>query len=528
MGAEADLGHLGELIDQACDQHQLPDPREAHAVDNRNRANSAAYLRALRSQLATLGYVTGQGPDSEDPQVLLDPPLKAAIRHFQDDAGFVGPDVDGWAGPESAARLRQLVSFEEGQQPADWDPALTRGLAALPAVHRAVHVRLQSLCFIADEAVLTPDSVVDVGQGVTAAGLARFLDAARRLGLCGPILSPRLDARVLGLVFGHDAMLSALADNAAFCRADDNRPFVAAVGRIELWLMGYDVGVRGPRKSIRVLVRPAGPRAGNRFTDVDLIARSLDDFDSRTGGPKSPGARDTDARFNADFFHRCRTLSAASDLSQDGAGQDELIHRFAASQSSLVDDLVDSLKSVAASLWDGAKRLWGWLSHAIRSLVSGAVDAGKALVWNLARWIASGAREAFTTVAKAVDIVHRGIVVLHQRWLPGSDPAVVLVRQQTDFDLHACFAADAPPDRLTGFGQARLRDAQLLGKALRILGRLLDALAEVGRSLALAPPLGWLTLLFGLSRIKSDLAGIRDEVLAADLGTDSLYLNPVS
>ena len=53
---------------------------------------------------------------------------------------------DAWVGPKTWSTLQQLVSFENGQDPALWRKELIQDLSQ-PAILRAVYLRLYALGF---------------------------------------------------------------------------------------------------------------------------------------------------------------------------------------------------------------------------------------------------------------------------------------------------------------------------------------------------------------------------------------------
>ncbi|MEK7393261.1 MAG: peptidoglycan-binding domain-containing protein, partial [Fibrobacterota bacterium] len=100
------LVEIGSWLDDACKQHQLPDPFfvVSSSLDY-NNANSALYLRVVCSRLKSLGYLV----QNEVPADTVSPAITLAIKRFQQEAGFSAEEVDGWVGPETLLRLQQLV-----------------------------------------------------------------------------------------------------------------------------------------------------------------------------------------------------------------------------------------------------------------------------------------------------------------------------------------------------------------------------------------------------------------------------------
>jgi len=512
-----DLSLLGDWLDQAGQERQLPDPWLSVAGDAaNNRANSALYLRALSSRLASLGYLP---PDQAKGDTLTSE-LSTAIRAFQKDAGFFGADVDGWAGPLTKRKLQQLVSFEEEQSPQDWGE-MGQHPDAYPAVARAVYLRLYCLGFLPDQAPLGSASECRLAHNPALRdGLGRFLAAAQALGLAVDDPSPRLDTTMLGLLFGQDALIAALSRHPGFIDDPVNGIFVEAIARVELWLLGYDVDL-GPSQSLRQRQSGThGPHGVPHYIRVDPVTEALTDFEEKFPGARSPIAG---SRFSTAFFSQLAALDADEDAASDPALQDIVLAQ-AAEHS---DSLMEKLGQLASRIWDGAKRLWAWLKRAVAT-AWGKIESE---LWNLARFIARNARESYELVLKAVDIVHRATVYLRRQPFPGSDPQSAVLAYGADFDARLFINAAAPTGLASALVHRDARESRYFVAACRILGCLLAALAEVVRAVTMGAAFGWFLLLLALSRILAVLRNIRDTAVGLDnfaTGDGTLYVNPVT
>jgi murein L,D-transpeptidase YcbB/YkuD len=85
-------------------------------TEDNNRANTRAYILAIRSRLTDLGYL--QDSEQNRSSETIDPSLKNAVKKFQKDAGL--KHRDSWVGPKTWQVLQQLVSFEDQQDPYSW------------------------------------------------------------------------------------------------------------------------------------------------------------------------------------------------------------------------------------------------------------------------------------------------------------------------------------------------------------------------------------------------------------------------
>ncbi|WP_431050437.1 peptidoglycan-binding protein [Roseateles sp. L2-2] len=510
-----DLATVGGWMDAATERRQLPDPkRQVDAVENTNDASSALYIRALRSRLVSLGYLAASEAEGDT----LTPPLQVAIMSFQKQAGLA---TDGWAGPLTKEKLQQLVSFEDGQDIRAWGATGERP-AEFSAVHRAVYLRLYTLgCFSDWSQPLTTETDARLEDNpAMQEALERFLDHALALGLITERLAPVLAPRTLAVLFGHDAMIRALGASPGFVAAPAHRQFVDALGRVELWLLGYDVAIAREPTTTRVLVPGTGPRGAARFIVIDpAVDEALGDF---FGGKALAGI---DRRFlgiPAVFFERAAVLSDAQSATPDAEVQDAVLQDVADHQA----EIVDRLDHLAARVWDGIKRAWAWLKAKVKQVVENIKDR----LWNVARVIASSARGAYELVLKAVDVVHHGVVCLRGRTLGAGLPHPVILAFGRDFDTTLFVEERCDPEELAALIDHDAAQSQCLGIACRLMGLLLRALRQVSRVVVVAAGAGWLLLLLGLSRLRAALREFGDELEALkafEIPEDSLYRNPV-
>ncbi|GAA5173204.1 hypothetical protein GCM10025771_00170 [Niveibacterium umoris] len=508
------LDALGGWLDEARAGRHLPDPMLATGdASATNAANSALYLRAMASRLASLGYLAPDAAQTDN----LTPALSEAIVAFQRDAGFSGNDIDGWAGPKTKHRLQQLVSFEEEQSPAEWG-ALGQHPDSFPAVRRAVYLRLYTLGYLDWDAPLSRTTTLDLDQNPGfRAGLQRFLLDAAALGLSQASLPPQLTPASLQLLFGHDALIAALASHPSFHDAPEHQRFIEAIGCVELWLLGYDVSIARRQPTRRIRAGTHGPRDQPSFKDVSAVDIALADFQEKFGLERKSRSA---AHFGPDFFAQIHALAAA-DGSDDPTIQNEILARAATHR----DSIVDKLGKLATRLWDGVKRLWGWLKRALTQAWGDIEDE----LWNLARFIGGEARKAYEGVLKAIDIVHHGLAYRTGRCFPGSRADTALLQVQRDFDAMLFVSTQAPPGAALDLVQAERHEARYFIAACRILQALTDALIEVLRVVVAGAGLGWFVLLLALSRSVREIHAIRDIVDGFDdydLGPGSLYLNP--
>lgn len=519
MDASSLADNLAAWLDDATAARQLPDPNLAVAnTAQNNDANSALYVRAARSRLISLGYLDA----AEASQTTVTPAFTAATQRFQAEAGFTGPDVDGWIGPQTRARLQQLVSFEDGQDCREWGD-LGQHPERYPAVARATYLRLYALGFMDWSQRLTQQtSCLPAANPLMQTALQHFVAAAGALGLTSAPLAPELNAATVQVLFAYDDWVGALGRHPEFIAAPPNEQVIEATGRVELWLLGYGVTVAGKQEVQRRTVM-AGPHGTPRVEITDPVDVALSDLWQRFPNTKAHAG---EQRFSAAFFAQMAQLGGTINGEADPGLQDALLAQAAANAPSLID----KLQHLAASVWDGIKRLWGWLKRVVQSAVH-VVEAG---LWNLARLVAHGARQGCEVLLKAVDIVHHATVYWRGRSCPGGSPQTAMMVFKTDFDsamfVNALAGEPACGQHALALIANEQRERSYFVEACAIWSLVLGALADVLRVLVLgASTVGWFALLLALTRAVRRLATAGASIArwTPDPGT-SLYANPVA
>lgn len=489
---------LAGWLDEAVTERQLPElhPDTADPASI-NDADSALYMRAARSRLVSLSYLA----PGEAKLEVVTPAFTEAVRRFQYEAGFQGKDVDGWIGPLTKARLQQLVSFEESQDTTAWGP-IGQHPEAFPAVARAAYLRLYALGFMDWGASLVVGTDCRPRENpVFQAALTRFAAAAGKLGLAPSPLPAALAAATIRVLFDHDSWVRALAGHPLFVDDPANDRIVDASGRIELWLLGYEVTVSGPQLLVSETFK-FGPHDTIHKRMVDPVAGALKDWWKRF--PDTRRGQD-DQRFSAGFFAQTAQLAATQRGELDDSLQDALLARMAENPSSLVE----KLKSLASRAWDGIRRVWGWLKHALQH----AVEFVETELWNIARLIVHGAKKAYEVVAKAIDIVHHAAVYWGGQVYPGGDSRTAVVQFGRDFDTTLFINRAAAAAEVAALLARERRDTAYFVEACRIWAVVLGTLRRVGQLVAVgATAPGWFVLLITLAREASRLRDLAREI----------------
>lgn len=478
------LLELGGWLDDACKERQLPDPHSIVSEgQGNNGASTALFIRQIGSRLASLGYLDDIFRNVES----LTPAISAAIRAFQRDAGFTDNEIDGWVGPETMRRLQQLVSFEEEQDPSTWD-WLKESPYDYQALQRAVLLRLQTFGYSWDLDLRTKRTLDFRDEQALKKALSSFLAATTSLGLTPAGQEPVLNLKTLRLVFGQDQLVKALAAQPdSYFNAPSNQRFIQSIGRVELWLHGYDVSIGKP------------PRRPNGTPGIPTpVEGPLSEF-----WACFPENRSVDQnRFARDFFQRILALEDAQDSEIDEWTNAKIMEVVEANQNKVLD----KLRKFASRVWDGIKRVWNWLKGVLRD----AAHKIEHLLDNIARLVSRSAREAYATVVKAVEIVEQGTVYLTKKLFPGSDPKSAVLAFDFDLDAKLFVNDSALPGSVDRLLEADAKSTRYFGIACKILQILFEAISTVLK--VFVPAVGWFTALLGLSRIAHGIKDLADEI----------------
>lgn len=523
---------LAAGLDEAVGLGHLPNPGVRPGADEtRNDTDSRSYIKALRSRLVDLGYLeeTNGNRTSGKP----DPEFIKAVERFQSEVGKETLRLDGWAGPKTWTVLQQLVSFEDKHEPRSWDHQIL--LNESPAVARAAWLRLWVMGFFVeqrkpddkeresrqkeawDTSRLRFSATMEVSELIESepfrAAFARFREFARRLELSKEPLPavPQLNEAFLDALFNYDEIVGKLAD-ADQQTFHDFQEQIEAIARIEFWLLGYEGVPGGPQKTwVTRTVAPGRDRREEVPLLPVVIGRFWEDYPDRRGRARADGV-------SVALFAEFRELLREPEVKVLEVDQvvwkvNEVLNQEKRDNKGELP-FVKVFENLASSIWDGVKRL----AKFIWRLIRGAVSAVTNLVRNLARYIASEARDFFYIVVRAVDAVHGGIAYLRNSIYPATLPSPVIIARAAGFDYSmlvdasAATLADSPV-----FAEYR-RQARCYCAGCVILGELAGMLGRVVQlaSGALAGPLLWLRALLALGRFRASIEQVKEALKELD------------
>jgi len=496
IGVDA-FDFLASSMDEACERGHLPNPsQKILSAEETNSANTESYILAIRSRLIDLGYL-GESTENRSKRS-LDDRLKIAIKNFQREARLI---EDAWVGPLTWKTLQQLVSFEDEQDPAFWRDELLRD-SPQPAVLRAVYLRLYALGFFEWRKKLNLRTDISLESNIDfKTALKEFLKTARAIGILEREADPKIDLEILRALFQQNEIIHALDRSPNFVTDKKNKKFVAAVARIELWMLGFDVNIG----SSRVIFRR---RTGHRFKErVTRLSLAMINFWQQQPAESRPKLKWNRENVTAEFFKQLVALEEEDDPDSDNFVEENLVSRISSFSKNEQVLLKSRLNNIAGSIWDGVKRVFRWIKRFIKKIVSSALN----LVKNIARFIAKHSRYIFGTVRNVIEILHRGTVYLRHKLLPGSDALNAAIYHDKDFDAAIFFNIEADSDAVKRLFISNHRESICFGAACRILGHLIGILRQVAR--AFAAGIGWWFLaLLALARLAVRIKEIVKEV----------------
>ena len=454
------------------------------------RSRDWSRVKTIRNRLYLMGYLkadTGRGN--------MDGGLREAIRAFQAEAGL---RIDGWVGAkESWPALQELVGFETPLRLDRW----YRKEAPLPALRRAVALRLSVFGLLP----WSPDSTLtDIREGLAVFGnvwRTLFGSAPEK----EPVSVPQGERMWIDRLFDMDgisrrlSILPAPPDREAMKRCHG---FIVNAAKIELWLMGYPVRPGGYDLDTRKASLPLdneGLQPGEAWlksrsvTHYFAVKRNLRFYKAlhrfwRDNGDGDDTADEKSVRFLQCFrdFFILVDQGLREDARLDAGQRQRQLEAFVLKRKAQLPEVWRKVRAFGARVWDGVRRVWGWL----RRMVAGGVKKVLEMGTNMARLIYDFALGSFEVAANVMRSLGAAIRWAATPRLPGSDPAHVVFQRDMDGDIRVVVHHDARRDRVRE-GCRRLEQfAQMFAFGCRVAGTLVSLLVEAFRS-------GW-SAYFGL------------------------------
>ena len=441
-----------------------------------DRSRDVFRIKTIRNRLTNLGYLA---KDSGRPY--LDEDLTEAIRTFQQEAGLT---VDGWVGEETWSALQELVSFETPLNVMRW----FEGGKSNPALRRAIGLRF----FVLGMSENKPDSP----DQDFFAGFQKFGQIWHALQQTDLAAEPSENLIWINRLFDQDTFVELLAGMQAPSdkqKLIEIHGFVINVAKIELWLAGYDA-----RPSGYDLEEQSKPPPGEENLSVmDIwmksstvtqylrINRNLRFYRSivkfwKDLGKESENANRLSLNFLDDFpqFFRVVAQGLRAYKELRSKEQCELIVEKLEKRPEEISAVWKNVRKLGNRIWDGTRRVWGWLKNIVRSAVKKVIVVGR----NLSRLIYDYALRAYEVVSNTLSSVEQSLSLLIRRHLSISDSAIAIVSHDRDLDFMITVNSSADPNAVELICGKLIFQTRIFRFACRLFGVFLSILLSVIRN----------------------------------------------
>ena len=475
------FNRLATALDQGVEKGVLADEALVQGIE----------LATARTWLFLLGYIK-----DDNKRKSLDGLLQTGLARFCIDAGIELPE--NGLSDQILDVLTRLLSFEPPlpDEPGGENNAIDRfGDFDLnsPLMLRAISVRLYALDLTKKLPGKQPDTA-EINRGLRKlsevfsllqlgslpAGLTR--EAVDAL-FDHKLLVQRLRREKHGLTLAHPASsgTSQRRKSKALVKS-----YVNAIGRIELWLIGY---LSRPREKM-------WPRdTSNRSLPAAMKAFWRDQ--PETERPSRIHLED----LTGFFFDRVQVVMES--VAGDEHLQDEELQQKLLNDPELARKVKRETESLGSRLIDGIRRVARFITGWIRRGLGGLI----ALARNIASVLANKARNVFAAVRDVVFSIGDSWKFLTSKPLPGSDPQHLVMIHDRDFDFLLLVNPQAKPDKVLGISNAVAAMARLFSYTARLVDQLVSAFINIAKKAGIG---GWFGAVLAMLSFRSRLREIKD------------------
>jgi hypothetical protein len=472
---------LAAALDQGVENGVLADASMVRGIE----------VATARTWLFLLGYL-----DRDNGKKVPDDQLLAAQNRFCAEAGLAQHAGD--SGPQFVHAMARFLAFD----PREYTEA-TRDTGAAnrfgevgpdsPLMLRAIHVRLYALDLVEE----LPGGKSD--RSKVEKGLNDLADIYALLGL-GP-LDPGLTTATVEALFDHHRVIERLrqephsltlahkANSTTKQRRQGKelvKRYVNAIGRIELWLIGY-------------LSRPRAKMWATDTSNHSLPAamRAFWRDQPESTRPSRQHIED----LTGFFFDRVRWVTEGT--ADDDSTQDEALRQTLIEDPALARTVRRETESLGARLLDGVRRVARFIVGWIRRRLGGLI----ALARNIASVLANRVRSVFAVVRDIVHSVGDSWRFLTAKPLPGSDHRALVMIHDGDFDFLLLVNPGARPELVTRIARGIAAMARLFSHTTRFVSHLVSTFIGIARVAGLG---GWFGALLAMLSFRQRLEEMRD------------------
>ena len=453
--------------------------------------DAVARTIALRDRLRRLGYELADVPG--ELRGAWDQGLHAALLAFQQEAGLHGQD--GELTVESWDALQELFSFETPMDVPGWFTGDEPDRTLLRAVRLRLHV-----LGIEKQPPFTGD-FQPADEAVRA-----FCGLVEALGVAPEAIHPQIDRRFAEVLFGHDHLVDRLAECSARLEMlsgdmhDRAEHFLVCVGKIELWLHGYDVVPDGSSQ----LVQPAmhGAHGQSRVTG-NKTAGEFNKFLREVGGASRvvpPGRIATHVPGMLLHMRALRRESREWSREQMSSIVVQELEVRLRTTKGLWKKIREAASRVISGLFDGVRRVISWIGR----VLARGWDKLTSAAYNLWRAVYHFMGSAAFNCRKALRAFGTGVQFFFSRGCCSEPAASIVYLRRADFDSTLMVNMAGEPSEAVNFGLSLTRKAQCLAIACRIIHLAATAVRIAARGFA-ANLGGFIPAIFGLASVYSQI-----------------------
>lgn len=400
-------------------------------------------IKTARTRLHLLGYLKNDRGGGIPGKT-----FKKAVASFQDDCG-IQLKTDALLGPKTWQALAELVSFED-------DTNLDRWWSHQIVLERALRLRLQSLGFL------------KIFEGDINLGLQRFMAIYNAYFAQDQPLQTPFSRRTYETVFNLDHLIANIAKAPPQILAKANlRPFLIAVSKIELWLLGYGVKPDGlpllylPPPPEKVKNRPLPPDrmpASNLPYLKGSLALAMQQFWKDLGLSRSE-ARQKATQLDQAFFKELHNAEIDSSEESPQEIADELLK-----SPKSMPGIVGALKNLGHRLWDGIKRAGRWVINLVRKGIKMVSSFAK----TVGRLLYNASINAFDKLRSFFTGFKLSLQLLIGKYLPGTNRSSLVMQKRRDFDINMAIDQNLPDQEISERLDLFTKVTQIFGQCAKI------------------------------------------------------------
>ena len=477
------LGQFENILGEAEHKgiiHVVPSSEE----ETYNIENQRIRLQTVATRLFLLGYLPRRiSPRRLEARIGL---VKKAILKFQKDAGLV---QDAWVGDKTWYALDQLVSYESNFDFDQWflpDGAVKSEVEE--ALCRAAQLRLWSLGLYHRKPRRKAIHLKKVS-------FFKFSSILKMLQIVDDQFQADLHYDTLKLLFDQEALVQAIKrskrpnkDSFSVKLPKTNRKtgntlfqiFIVNIAKIELWLLGYEITIDG-KPNVKYMV------GGDLW---NAIAHYYQNFENVS----SVKAKKLASKITPKLFEGLgAAIAAVNDYDQDDASEEIariMMPENTIKASNIFRDAWNYIKEKGVRLWDGLKRVWGWIKRIGKKVVS-FIDK------NIFKAFYRFVSKSFKIVKKGIAAVVKSFGVYFSGELQTDH---ILYKFSKDMDIKAYFDQNAKNSDL----EIGIQKLQNQSKAFNLGCRMIGFLFYVFKNAVLGF-FGWAKLLYALLRSYKEL-----------------------